>query len=86
MGQSMGLRTYKKQNKHHITDTSDVGNFVRIYGNELLWQEIGGRSHSAYPRFRHQNKIVDPGKFKARLAKYSTKLDVARYAQEGLID
>ena len=82
VGDSVGLRTYKRQTKHHTTDSKHIAAFVNTYQDELLWQEIGGRNHPAFPAYTHVKNLNNPGKFKDRLTKYTEKLDAARYVQE----
>jgi len=62
--------------------STDVAEFCKDYAADKLFDEIPGRHHSAFPTVSTTMTITDPAKLKARLVKYSRKLD-AMHAMAG---
>lgn len=55
---------------------NDVEKFVSMYNKDQLWGAIPGRrGHAGFHDFQLATKIEKPDKLKARLLKYSKKLD-----------
>jgi hypothetical protein len=63
----------KKDEKH--TNTELVQKFVKVYSRDKLFDLIPGRQHDAFAKFKYCVGIPRPAHFKARLLKYSRKMD-----------
>ena len=58
---------------------NDVAQFCKEYAQHKLFDTVPGRQHSAFPSFEAVMSISNPDKLKARLMKYSKKLDGLHY-------
>lgn len=68
------------QTTKQTPSTQEIEKFVSVYYEDKLFDCIPGREHSAYPGFTYQCDVKEPAKLKARLVKYSGRLDKDRAA------
>ena len=59
----------------------DVTHFLNTYYCEKLFNNIPGREHASFKKFKYEIKVRDPGKFKGRMRRYSLNLQVYRDIQ-----
>ena len=67
--------SYRSRHDHK----ADVAAFCKEYKNDKLFDVIPGRHHASFDGFTRSKSINDPHKLKARLMKYSKKIDKTRY-------
>ena len=70
--------SYRKKKNYQI----DIEFFVQEYKEARLFDTIPGRQHPSFPGFKLDRTIPNPHKLKARLMKYSKKLDRTRNVLE----
>jgi len=58
---------------------ADVIAFCKEYKNDKLFDVIPGRQHASFDGFTRSKSINNPHALKARLIKYSHKIDKTRY-------
>ena len=74
--------SFTKTSSGTIDRHDDIVKFVKLLKDENLFEVIPGRQHRSFPKFTHQEGVLNPAKYRAKLLYLSKRLDFCKRVRQ----